>query len=225
MTQCLRHAVRDAGVQLPRSYADRVAATAAETDFALGVSPLRVGMVILTVRARKHRLPSIVGHTDGRGQWYRDRSRHVETATADDPIGTLEPGLCGQPCPSSHVGQAMAELCPGLQSVMHRGALGDLPRKGPLDRIGTCRDQRISWNIAYQRTNCGTELAAAALALPLIAFGDFSEAAPDRLLLETPAPGHRDLPQLRLPDGLRRRTSERAWECRHRVNTDPLSPV
>ena len=86
----LYRAAHDAAVELPRSYALRVAATVAKGDGELGVSRLGSGVVIHTVPATKSRLPVIVGYADGRGQWYRDGSRHVETPVAGEPVEAME---------------------------------------------------------------------------------------------------------------------------------------
>jgi len=53
------------------------------------VSRLGDGVVIHTVPATKSRLPVIVGYADGRGQWYRDGSRHVETPVAEEPVEVM----------------------------------------------------------------------------------------------------------------------------------------
>jgi hypothetical protein len=76
-------------VELPLSYARRVATTSVENDAELGVSRLGDGVVIHTVPATKSRLPVIVGYADGRGQWYRDGSRHVETPVAEEPVEVM----------------------------------------------------------------------------------------------------------------------------------------
>ncbi len=75
----LCQAAHNADVELPHSYARHVVATTAEGDRELGVSRLGGGVVIHTVPPTKDRLPIVVGYADGRGQWYRDGSRHVET--------------------------------------------------------------------------------------------------------------------------------------------------
>jgi hypothetical protein len=46
--------------------------------------------VIHTVPPAKNCLPLIVGYADGRGQWYRDGSRHVETPVAGEPVEAME---------------------------------------------------------------------------------------------------------------------------------------
>jgi hypothetical protein len=90
MASALCRAAHDAAVELPRSYALRVAATMAKGDGELGVSRLGSGVVIHTVPPTKNRLPVIVGYADGRGQWYQDGSRHVETLTAEEPVNVIE---------------------------------------------------------------------------------------------------------------------------------------
>jgi len=84
-------AAHEADVEIARSYARRVAATAKSAG-ELGVSRLGRGVVIHTVPATKHRLPVIVGYADNRGQWYQDGSRHVEVLESDDPIEDEEVG-------------------------------------------------------------------------------------------------------------------------------------
>ena len=93
MAIALYRAAHDAAVELPRSYALRVAATVAKGDGELGVSRLGSGVVIHTVPPTKDRLPLIVGYADGRGQWYQDGSRHVETLTAEEPVNVIEVAL------------------------------------------------------------------------------------------------------------------------------------
>ena len=90
MAIALYRAAHDAAVELPRSYAVRVVATMAKGDGELGVSRLGSGVVIHTVPPTKDRLPLIVGYADGRGQWYQDGSRHVETLTAEEPVNVIE---------------------------------------------------------------------------------------------------------------------------------------
>ena len=90
MAIALYRAAHDAAVELPRSYVVRVAATVAKGDGELGVSRLGSGVVIHTVPPTKDRLPLIVGYADGRGQWYRDGSRHVETPVAGEPVEAME---------------------------------------------------------------------------------------------------------------------------------------
>ena len=90
MAIALYRAAHDAAVELPRSYAVRVVATMAKGDGELGVSRLGSGIVLHTVPPTKDRLPLIVGYADGRGQWYRDGSRHVETPVAEEPVEAME---------------------------------------------------------------------------------------------------------------------------------------
>jgi hypothetical protein len=93
MAIVLCRAAHDAAVELPFSYARRVAATTTENDAELGVSRLGGGVVLHTVPATKGRLPVIVGYADGRGQWYQDGSRHVETPVAEEPVEAMEIAL------------------------------------------------------------------------------------------------------------------------------------
>ena len=93
MAIALYRAAHDAAVELPRSYVVRVAATVAKGDGELGVSRLGSGIVLHTVPPTKDRLPLIVGYADGRGQWYRDGSRHVETPAAVEPVEVMEVAL------------------------------------------------------------------------------------------------------------------------------------
>jgi hypothetical protein len=92
MAFALCRAAHDAAVELPLSYARCVAETT-ENDAELGVSRLGSGVVLHTVPAAKGCLPIIVGYADGRGQWYRDGSRHVETLAAEEPVGATEIAL------------------------------------------------------------------------------------------------------------------------------------
>jgi hypothetical protein len=85
MTIALCRSAHEADVEIARSYARRVAATAKGAE-ELGVSRLGSGVVIHTVPATKRRLPVVVGYADSRGQWYQDGSRHVEVHEADEPI-------------------------------------------------------------------------------------------------------------------------------------------
>ncbi|MGP8180266.1 MAG: hypothetical protein ACLP1E_05680, partial [Acidimicrobiales bacterium] len=80
-------------VELPPSYARRVATMLAENRAELGVSRLGSGVVIHTVPPTKNRLPIVVGYADSRGQWYGDGSRHVETSTAESPVEAGEIAL------------------------------------------------------------------------------------------------------------------------------------
>ena len=90
MAIALYRAAHDAAVELPLSYARRVAATTVEGDGEFGVLRLGGGVLIHTVPPTKNRLPVIVGYADGRGQWYQDGSRHVETLTAEEPVNVIE---------------------------------------------------------------------------------------------------------------------------------------
>ena len=90
MATALYRAAHDAAVELPRSYAACVVATMAKGDGELGVSRLGSGVVIHTVPPAKNCLPLIVGYADGRGQWYRDGSRHVGAPAAEEPVEAME---------------------------------------------------------------------------------------------------------------------------------------
>ena len=89
MAIALYRAAHDAAVELPRSYAVRVAATMAKGDGELGVSRLGSGVVLHTVPPSKDRLPVIVDYADGRGQWYRDGRRHVEVSVTEEPVEAM----------------------------------------------------------------------------------------------------------------------------------------
>ena len=89
MAITLSRAAHDAAVELPLAYARRVAAVT-EGDGELGVSRLGDGVVIHTVPPAKNCLPLIVGYADGRGQWYRDGSRHVGAPAAEEPVEAME---------------------------------------------------------------------------------------------------------------------------------------
>jgi hypothetical protein len=86
----LCEAAHVAGVELPSSYALRVASVGLESAPGLRLSRLGSGVVIHTVPATKNGLPILVGYADGRGQWYRDGTRHVETLAR-----TAQPKLWG----------------------------------------------------------------------------------------------------------------------------------
>jgi hypothetical protein len=89
MTIALCRSAHEADVQIARSYARRVAATAKGAE-ELGVSRLGSGVVIHTIPATKRHLPVIFGYADSRGQWYQDGSRHVEVPEAGDPMEDVE---------------------------------------------------------------------------------------------------------------------------------------
>ena len=75
---CLQADAVSAGVELPASFAHRVAAAGLVREPNVGLSPLGTGVVIHTVPATTKRLPVVVGYADSRGQWYWDGKRHVE---------------------------------------------------------------------------------------------------------------------------------------------------
>jgi hypothetical protein len=76
----LRRSAHDAGVELPVSYSQRIAADGLGFGPELGVSRLGVGVVIHTRPRTTDRLPIVLGYADNRGQWHRDGRRHLEEA-------------------------------------------------------------------------------------------------------------------------------------------------
>jgi len=89
----LRRAATEAGVDLPLSYARRVAADGLTEGAKLGVTRLGAGVVIHTAAEAKDRLPVLIGYADGRGQWHRDGRRHVEAPSVEGPEDAMEVGL------------------------------------------------------------------------------------------------------------------------------------
>lgn len=81
----LRRGAAEAGVELPVSYARRLAAEGLAHEDDLGVTRLGAGVVIHTAPQAKDRLPIVVGYADARGQWNRDGRRHVEASDAGAP--------------------------------------------------------------------------------------------------------------------------------------------
>ena len=89
----LRRAAMQAGVDLPPSYARRVAADGLTEGGKLAVTRLGAGVVIHTQVEAKDRLPVLIGYADGRGQWHRDGRRHVEAPSVEGPEDAMEVGL------------------------------------------------------------------------------------------------------------------------------------
>jgi len=89
----LRRAAMQAGVDLPLSYARRVAADGLTEGAKLAVTRLGAGVVIHTQGEAKDRLPVLVGYADGRGQWHRDGRRHIEAPSVAGPEDAAEVGL------------------------------------------------------------------------------------------------------------------------------------
>ncbi len=81
----LRKAARDAGVDLPVDYVQRVTADGLGRTTQLGVTPLGAGVVIHTVPEDADQLPVVVGYADSGGQWLRDGRRYQPTITAAAP--------------------------------------------------------------------------------------------------------------------------------------------
>jgi hypothetical protein len=75
---CLRDEALSAGVELPTSFSQRVAAAGLKREPKVGLSRLGTGVVIHTVPATRKRLPVVVGYADRRGQWYWDGKRHTD---------------------------------------------------------------------------------------------------------------------------------------------------
>jgi len=86
----LRRAAADQGVDLPVAYARRVVTDGLAREGELGVTRLGAGIVIHTVASAKDRLPVVIGYADSRGQWHRDGTRHIETATVEGPGEDVE---------------------------------------------------------------------------------------------------------------------------------------
>lgn len=87
----LRRAAAEAGVALPVSYSQAVAADGLGREAALGVTRLGTGVVLHTSPETERRLPVVLGYADARGQWYRDGRRHAEEAGTP----ALSPGVGG----------------------------------------------------------------------------------------------------------------------------------
>jgi len=81
----LRRVAAEAGVELPVSYARRVAADGLAHEAELGVTRLGAGVIIHTAPEAKDRLPVVVGYADARGQWHRDGRRYIEGPSAGGP--------------------------------------------------------------------------------------------------------------------------------------------
>jgi hypothetical protein len=75
---CLRDEALSAGVELPTSFSQRVAAAGLKREPKVGLSRLGTGVVIHTVPATRKRLPVVVGYADRRGQWYWVGKRHID---------------------------------------------------------------------------------------------------------------------------------------------------
>jgi hypothetical protein len=86
MVAALQRAAEGAGVELPPDYARRLVVAATREKDQLGVSRLGSGVVIHTFPTTRKRLPLLFGYADPRGQWYRDGSRHLNSAAAEDVI-------------------------------------------------------------------------------------------------------------------------------------------
>lgn len=84
----LRRAAAAAGLSLPISYSEAVAADGLMREDELAVSPLGSGVVFHTRPATDKALPILLGYADGRGQWYRDGRRHIQPTveTTEAPV-------------------------------------------------------------------------------------------------------------------------------------------
>ena len=89
----IRRAAAEAGVELPASYAQRVAAEGLAHEANLGVTRLGAGVVIHTAPEARGRLPIVVGYADARGQWHRDGSRHIEASPVEGSAEAIGVGL------------------------------------------------------------------------------------------------------------------------------------
>ena len=81
----LRYAARSVGVELPSGYTARIIQEAGPAAD-VGVSRLGAGVVIHTVPPNRRSLPVLLGYADGRGQWHRDGTRHIEEAIGGAPV-------------------------------------------------------------------------------------------------------------------------------------------
>lgn len=72
----LRSAARDAGIQISRSYAERLAADGLSFCDQLGVTRLGHGVVIHTAPDADQQLPIVLGYADAEGEWTIDGGRH-----------------------------------------------------------------------------------------------------------------------------------------------------
>ena len=84
----LRRAAAAAGVSLPISYSEAIAADGLVREDELAVRPLGSGVIFHTQPATNKALPILLGYADGRGQWYRDGRRHVQPTveTTEAPV-------------------------------------------------------------------------------------------------------------------------------------------
>lgn len=73
----VRHAAREAGVELTHDYATTVVANGTRWCDQLGVTRLGEGIVIHTAPEEPTALPIVLGYADHSGQWDFDGSRHV----------------------------------------------------------------------------------------------------------------------------------------------------
>lgn len=72
----IRSAAHDAGVNLTRSYTERVAADGAIRCQQVGVTKLGDGVVIHTVPESRGERAVVLGYADVDGEWLRDGTRH-----------------------------------------------------------------------------------------------------------------------------------------------------
>ena len=86
----IRRAAAEAGIELPVSYAQRVAAEGLAHEANLGVTRLGAGVVIHTAPQATDRLPVVIGYADARGQWHRDGHRHLEAPDTEVSAGAAE---------------------------------------------------------------------------------------------------------------------------------------
>ncbi|MHB1614426.1 MAG: hypothetical protein ACYCYA_08900 [Actinomycetes bacterium] len=78
-------AAAEAGVELPITYARRLATDGLAQQAGLEVTRLGTGVVIHTAPRATDRLPVVVGYADARGQWHRDGHRHTEAPDTETP--------------------------------------------------------------------------------------------------------------------------------------------
>ena len=89
----VRRAAAEAGVELPASYARRVATEEVAQEADLRVTRIGAGVVIHTAPEATDRLPVVVGYADARGQWHRDGSRHIEVSPVEGSAEAMGVGL------------------------------------------------------------------------------------------------------------------------------------
>lgn len=88
----VRRAAGALGVDLPRSYARRIAGEWLGREGELGVTRLGAGVVLHLQPGSPRTRPVVLGYADARGQWHRDGSRHLEQREPEQPPAVAEVG-------------------------------------------------------------------------------------------------------------------------------------